>query len=69
MQGCLTDSFLIPVLAIFSFSDLVISIGMMALGSESSKMTKWKKRCATRSRPPTMCHCLQRMMFCDLSST
>ena len=43
---CLVYKLMLPALVIAAFGDLMISVGMMALGTESSRMSKSKKRCA-----------------------
>ena len=43
---CLVYKLMLPALAVATFGDLMISVGMMALGAESTRMGKGKKRCA-----------------------
>ena len=47
---CLVYKLMLPALVIAAFGDLMISVGMMALGTESSRMGKGKKRCAALKR-------------------
>ena len=42
---------LLPAIVLAAFGDLMISVGMMALGTEITRMSKWKKRCATECYP------------------
>ena len=43
---CLVYKLILPTLALAAFGELVISVGMMALGTEITRVSKWKKRCA-----------------------
>ena len=43
---CMVYKLILPALVIAAFGDLMISVGMNFLGTESTRMSKWKKRCA-----------------------
>lgn len=43
---CHVYKLILPALVLAAFGDLVMSVGMMALGTEITRVSKWKKRCA-----------------------
>lgn len=64
---CSVYSVLLPSLVVCSLGDLFVSLGMMALGSESSETTKGKRKCAFR--PLAMHHILQCLLCLHLHSS
>ena len=44
---CLVYNLMLPALILAAFGDLAISVAMMALGTEITRTSKSKKRCAT----------------------
>lgn len=43
---CVVYKLMLPALIVAVFGDLMITAGMLALGTEATRMSKSKKRCA-----------------------
>lgn len=48
-NSCLVYNIILPALILAAMGDFMVSVGMIALGTEVTRMTKWKERCSSQS--------------------